>query len=77
MLFITLIVAGLASIAGGVSCFIKYARTKRRLFLWLAIGLCFVIPAIAFYLAFKGAASPMVAYGPGPMVDYGPMPPVS
>jgi hypothetical protein len=73
ILFLTLVVLALGSLAGGIVCLVKYAKTKEKTFLILGILFTFVIPALLLFFAFKTQV--MVGYGPAPMMDYGPLPP--
>jgi hypothetical protein len=70
------IVLGLASMAGGIVCIVRYARTRKVPWLIVGLLLTLIVPglvvcgALVFWIP-----TTMMAYGPPPtMMVYGPPP---
>jgi len=60
-------VIGLALLAGGIFCLVRYAQTRQILFLILGVLFTFIIPGVMCCLALAlWVPSTMVVYGPPP-----------
>ena len=57
----------LASLGCGVYCLVRYAKTRKIIFLVVGLLLTFILPGLFFCLA-------LVLFIPGTMVVYGPPP---
>lgn len=70
------VIVSLISLAGGIFCIIRYAQTRKIVFLILGLILTFIIPGLCLVVALVGfIPSTMVVYGPPPtQMVYGPPP---
>jgi hypothetical protein len=69
-------VLSLASLGCGVYCIVRYARTRKVIFLVAGLILTFILPGALFCIALGiYIPSTMIVYGPPPTsVVYGPPP---
>lgn len=75
IIIISVIIA-VISLIFGIFFLIKYAKTRKNIYLIVGILLTFVIPGIIIYIIFMfyTGSSPMIEYGPNPGMLYGPGP---
>ncbi len=60
-------VLGLAFLCGGIFCLVRYAQTRRNLFLILGLVFTFVVPGLLVCFVFGiWIPNTIVAYGPPP-----------
>jgi len=67
LVVILAVIFSLASLGGGVYCIIRYARTRKTIFLILGVILMFILPGICL-CALLGIYIPSttIVYGPPP-----------
>jgi hypothetical protein len=69
---IILIALAVISCAAGIFCLIKFAKTRRPLFLILGLLLTFILPGVCLYLIARTGTPPVdsiMTYGPPPSHD--------
>jgi len=82
LLLLLFVAGGIVSLIFGIKFLIKYKATRKTPHLILGIVLTFVVPAIIFFIVFRGLIpntrglipNTMIDYGPGPGMVYGPGP---
>jgi len=72
-IIISLLGLGIASLLLGIFFLIRFAKTKKRLFLILGIIFALIIPGIIVYTIFRYRPGMTMVYGPPPGVMYGPL----
>jgi hypothetical protein len=70
------VILSLISLAGGIFCIVRYAKTRKIAFLIIGLILTFIIPGLCLFATLVVyIPSATVVYGPPPtMIVYGPPP---
>jgi hypothetical protein len=64
------IILGLASIGGGIFCIVRYAKTRKVVWLIVGLVLTFIVPGVLLCVT-------LGVFIPGTMIVYGPPPPTN
>ena len=70
-------ILGLASLGGGIFCIVRYAKTRKAVWLIVGLVLTFIVPGLLFCVALGVfIPSTIIVYGPPPptTIIYGPPP---
>ena len=70
-------ILGLASLGGGIFCIVRYAKTRKMVWLIVGLVLTFIVPGLLFCVALGVfIPSTIIVYGPPPptTIVYGPPP---
>ena len=70
------VILSLVSLAGGIFCIVRFAKTRKIAYLIVGLILTFIIPGLCLFATLAvSIPSTMVVYGPPPtMMVYGPPP---
>lgn len=78
ILVILAVIFSLLSLGGGIFCIVRYARTRKVVFLVVGLVLMFILPGLCLCVALGiYIPSTTIVYGPPPMpttIIYGPPP---
>ena len=69
IILVIAIILSLISLAGGIFCIVRYAKTRKIAFLIVGLILTFILPGICLCLALVFfIPSTMIVYGPPPSI---------